>query len=268
MLCYVSIFPFCGVLLLGTFTTGTLNYSGSFFISVSAGAAAFIILELLLTGFFPKISRFLRTDEPSGETPTAPSGGELSAREIQKLRHDVKNNIATITALIDSGESKDREEAKRLLGELGERLGNALGGGNKTGIPSIDTAVYEKSKRCEELGIALDTHIEPLPETKIAPIDLSSLIANILDNAIEAARECGEGVIALRIFKYKGYLAVICENPTASMPRAVNGKLVSGKGSGHGYGVEIINDICGKNNGRFQYEFDGKKFKASAFLEL
>ena len=76
-------------------------------------------------------------------------------------------------------------------------------------------------------------------------------------------------MITIRIFKYKSYLAIICENPVSAAPLVVNGRLTSTKEEGsHGYGVEIIGDICKNNNGRFQYEFDNKTFKASAFLEL
>lgn len=270
MLNYAAVILFCGAQLLGIFTVN--SYSGTYAVLFPIRAAvgiALLIGLMPLLRFFPKICRLFQTDELGADMSfeaAVPNTDGLSAREMQKLRHDVKNNVATISALIDSG---DGEEAKRLLGELSARLGKALGGGNKTNVPAIDTAVSEKSKRCEELGITLDMHIEPLPEPKIPPIDLSSVISNILDNAIEAAQQCDEPIIAFRIFKYKSYLAVICENPTNSIPRVVNGSLVTTKdGGGHGYGVEIINEICKNNNGRFQFEFDNKIFKASAFLEL
>lgn len=270
MLNYAAVILFCGAQLLGVLTVNS-NSSTSYiiFVILAVVGAALLVGIMPLLRFFPKICRLFQTDELGADMSfeaAVQSNDGLSAREMQKLRHDVKNNVATISALIDSG---DTAEAKRLLGELSERIGKALGGDNKAGVPAIDTAVSEKSKRCDELGIVLDMHIEPLPETKIPPIDLSSVISNILDNAIEAAQKCEEPVIALRIFKYKSYLAVICENPTSSVPRVVNGSLATTKdGGGHGYGVEIINEICKNNNGRFQYEFDNKIFKASAFLEL
>lgn len=267
---YTALILFCISQLFGVFSTGVGSTAPQlpFVINTVLGAAMLIGITALLR-FFPRICKLLQTDELGAKLSfeaAPPSAGGLSLRDMQKLRHDVKNNIATISALIDNG---DAAEAKRLLDELGARLGSALGGSNKTGIPAADTAVSKKSKRCEELSITLDMHIEPLPETKIPPIDLSSVISNILDNAIEAAQGCENPVITLRIFKYKSYLAMICENPTNTAPRVVNGTLASTKdGGGHGYGVEIIGEICKNNNGRFQYEFDNKTFKASAFLEL
>ncbi len=270
MLNYAALILFCGAQLLGVFgVNSNSGTSAALFAARAVVGGALLIGLMPLLRYFPKICRLFQTEEVGADMSfeaAAPNSDGLSPREMQKLRHDVKNNAATISALIDSG---DAAQAKLLLGELAERLGKALGGGNKTNIPAIDTAVSEKSKRCEELGITLDMHIEPLPETKILPIDLSSVVSNILDNAIEAAQRCDEPVIALRIFKYKSYLAIICENPTDSAPRVVNGSLVTKKdGKEHGYGVEIINEICKNNNGRFQYEFDNEKFKASAFLEL
>lgn len=269
LLCYISIFLFCGTVLFGIFVTDSPKENVGFSVLVSAAALLIIVDELLLVRFFPKISRLLATDRAgafSEPQPTAPDTGGLSTRDMQKLRHDVKNNAATIAALIDDGE---KEEAGRLLSELAERLGNALGGGNKTNISAIDSTIGEKAKFCEEHGVTLDIHAEPLPDTKISPLDLSSVISNILDNAIEAAEKCKEPVITFRIFKYKSYLAITCENPISEAPRVLNGALASTKpGSGHGFGTEITNEICRNNNGRYQYEFDDKVFKASAFLEL
>lgn len=270
---YIAIILFCGTVLFGIFTVAGYDYHDPDISFVrSLLSLAIIVAALLVVRFMPKISRLLKADE-RGELSAfepfeikASDTGGLSPRDMQKLRHDVKNNAATISALIDRG---DGEEAKRLLSELAERLGNALGGGNKTNVSAIDSVVYEKAKLCEERGVTLDMHVEPLPDTKISPLDLSSVISNILDNAIEAAEKCEEPVITFRVFKYKSYLAVTCENPTAAAPRVVNGALATSKdGGGHGYGVEIISEICKNNNGRFQYEFDNKVFKASAFLEL
>lgn len=261
------------VQLFGVFSAGKTDQTPPILLllNVLLGIGIMTAVTALLNAF-PKLVRLLGRGVPEEsasfkDMPADASG--LSPREMQKLRHDVKNNIATILALIDSGDIGDRAEAKRLLGELGERLGGALGGGNKTGISTVDTAVSQKAALCEELSITLDIHAEPLPETKIPPIDLSSVISNILDNAIEAAQQCEAPMITLKIFKFKSYLAVICENPVSAAPRVVNGKLATTKdGGGHGYGMEIINEICKNNNGRFQYEFNDKTFKASAFLEL
>lgn len=235
--------------------------------------AALLALALTAVRLFPRLCGAVRKSRwaLSGDIkpPEYQSGepGGHSARELRKLRHDVKNNVVTITALIDSGESA---EAKRLLSELGERLTGALGSGGATGVAAIDSTLSAKSALCEERGVALDMRVEPLPETKIPPIDLSSAISNIIDNALEAAAHCTDPVIKLRIFKYKMYLAVICENPIAEKPRISGGKLVTSKENAdrHGYGTEIVSEICRQNNGSFRFEYTESSFKASAFLEI
>lgn len=270
LLNFIALILFWFVQLFGVFSAGKTPVTPQFLLLTnSLLGVGIIIVTLAMLNTFPKFAGLLRKGTPdrnvSSDEITKDKYG-LSPRETQKLRHDVKNNIATISALIDNG---DKAEAKRLLGELGERLASALGGENETGISTIDTTVSQKAELCKELSVTLDIHAEPLPETKIPSIDLSSVISNILDNAIEAAQSCEEPVITLRIFKYKSYLAIICENPVNTAPLVTNGRLATAKdGAGHGYGVEIISDICKNNNGRFQYEFDNKKFKASAFLEL
>lgn len=240
-------------------------------VSAALFAAALAGIIVMLR-FFPKLCRLIGDVKPSDAVGADiyGYGGEpqgSTVRQLQKLRHDVKNNIVTISALIDSGESA---EAKRLLSELGERLTSALGSEKATGIAAIDTTLSAKAALCEERGITLDLHAEPLPETKIPPIDLSSVLSNILDNAVEAAEQCPDPVITLRIFKYKMYLAIVCENPITDKPKTSGDRFITTKENErlHGCGTEIISEICRRSNGRAQFEFTENTFKAAAFLEI
>lgn len=233
-------------------------------------AALFIIALtgiIVMLRFFPKLCSLIGDVKPAMDGEVSEYERGNSVRQLQKLRHDVKNNIVTISALIDSGENA---EAKRLLNGLGERLTNTLGGEKMTGIAAIDTTLSAKAALCEERGITLDLHAEPLPETKIPPIDLSSVLSNILDNAVEAAEQCPDPVINLRIFKYKMYLAIVCENPITDKPRTNGDRFITTKENSrlHGCGTEIISEICRRSNGRAQFEFTENTFKAAAFLEI
>ncbi|MDE7362393.1 MAG: ATP-binding protein [Oscillospiraceae bacterium] len=244
------------------------TFGNATFLFFAAAFALALVTVIVLLRLMPKFYR--RTAARGGLFPSAEppeSAPAPSPRELQKLRHDVKNNIVTITALIDSGNSA---EAKRLLNELGDRLTSGLGSEKATGVASIDTTLAAKKKLCEERGVALEMRVEPLPETKIPPLDLSSVLSNILDNALEAAADCPEPVITLRVFKYKMYLAIVCENPVSGKLRIVGNRLITTKENigQHGYGTEIITEICGRNNGSFRYEHTEKTFKASAFLEI
>lgn len=235
--------------------------------AISVAFATVLAIVIVMLRFFPKLCSLIGDVKPTmdGEVSEYERGNPV--RQLQKLRHDVKNNIVTISALIDSGENA---EAKRLLNELGERLTSALGGEKMTGIAAIDTTLSAKAALCEERGITLDLHAEPLPETKIPPIDLSSVLSNILDNAVEAAEQCPDPVINLRIFKYKMYLAIVCENPITDKPRTNGDRFITTKENSrlHGCGTEIISEICRRSNGRAQFEFTENTFKAAAFLEI
>lgn len=235
--------------------------------AISVALAAVLAIVIVMLRFFPKLCNLIGDVKPAMDGEVSEYERGNSVRQLQKLRHDVKNNIVTISALIDSGENA---EAKRLLNELGERLTSALGDEKMTGIAAIDTTLSAKAALCEERGITLDLHAEPLPETKIPPIDLSSVLSNILDNAVEAAEQCPDPVINLRIFKYKMYLAIVCENPITDKPRTNGDRFITTKKNSrlHGCGTEIISEICRRSNGRAQFEFTENTFKAAAFLEI
>ncbi len=271
---YTALILFIGSQVFGMFAM-KYSYPYPYYRHALFFAASAVLLAGVLTmlRFFPRLcGRFQRggsgfiAENEDVRTAFRDEHGP-SVRQLQKLRHDVKNNIVTISALIDNGENA---EAKRLLGELGERITAALGSEKATGVAAIDTTLSAKAALCGEREITLDMRVEPLPETKIPPIDLSSALSNILDNAIEAAEKCPEPTITLRIFKYKMYLAIVCENPVSAPPKTVGGRLVTTKENGdrHGYGTEIVSEICRRNNGRFQFEFTDSEFKAAAFMEI
>ena len=261
---YISIILCTGSLLVSLLF---FEYKAFDYASISIALAAVLALVIVMLRFFPKLCGLVCEVKPVIDGEVSEYGNGDSVRQLQKLRHDVKNNIVTISALIDSGENA---EAKRLLNELGERLTNTLGGEKMTGIAAIDTTLSAKAALCEERGITLDLHAEPLPETKIPPIDLSSVLSNILDNAVEAAEQCPDPVINLRIFKYKMYLAIVCENPITDKPRTNGDRFITTKENArlHGCGTEIISEICRRSNGRAQFEFTENTFKAAAFLEI
>lgn len=72
---------------------------------------------------------------------------------------------------------------------------------------------------------------------------LSSLLSNLLDNAIEAAQQIHNGYIKIEIFKYKAYYGICVENSFLGKNSIVhNGsQLLSTKSNNamHGYGTPM-----------------------------
>lgn len=92
------------------------------------------------------------------------------------------------------------------------------------------------------------------------PKDLSTLIFNLLDNAFQASLEVN-GHVEFKMIYNASRLIIETINDVNEMPN-----FVSKKGSGHGYGMKIIQDIVRKYNGNIEYSYDNNKLKCIVYL--
>jgi len=192
---------------------------------------------------------------------------ERSAREMRRFRHDMKNYVANLAALYKTGNDKQAEE---LLSKLNISLRGIEESGNtdRTGNSAIDAVLSLKAAECESAGIRLDITPEPLVDMQISLTDLSSVLSNLFDNAIEAARCAETPFIKARIFIYKQYLSITVENSYKNPPTSDGENLITSKDDPclHGYGTRIISEICGRYNGNFRWEAGGGVFRADVLL--
>ncbi len=192
---------------------------------------------------------------------------ERSAREMRRLRHDMKNYVADLAALYQSGNDKQAEEllSKLNISLRGIEENRGMGG---TGNSAIDAVLSLKAAECESAGIRLEITPEPLVDMRISLADLSSVLSNLFDNAIEAARGADAPFIKARIFIYKQYLSITVENSYKIPPRSDGEKLMTSKDDPclHGYGTRIISEICGRYNGNFRWRAEDGVFRADVLL--
>ena len=115
--------------------------------------------------------------------------------------------------------------------------------------------------QCEAENICFKTNIGVADFSKLSDTDLVSLMSNILDNAIESAKNSQDKRVYLSINKTLGSEALTCINSCDKHPKTVNGQLVTSKQNQkhHGYGSKIISDIVKKYNGCYSWHFDEEK---------
>ena len=96
------------------------------------------------------------------------------------------------------------------------------------------------------------------------------MLANLLDNAVEAAELSERRIVNVKIFAYKDYLTIIVKNTFSGIIKQEKGKLGTLKHDSdpHGLGTEIISEICERNSGIYKYRVLGKMFTASAMMRI
>ena len=109
-----------------------------------------------------------------------------------------------------------------------------------------------------------------LPEKiSIDTTDLSSIFFNLLDNAIEACNASGnpEPEIRLSANISNGFLTIYMHN-TKNPLQSFTHKTTKSEPGSHGYGLSIIEDICQRYNGSYQWIDHNDTFDSIVLLQI
>lgn len=173
--------------------------------------------------------------------------------EVQQLRHDIKHWATGSLALIKQGEI---ERAKEYIGEMLKSNVGTLKIYAKTEVPVINAIINLKLTEAEEKGIKVMAAIG----TEIGVMDyygLSIIIANLLENAIEACeRTERENHIYYEMGIDGNYLKIFIKNTYDGS--GINTKTVKNNKQLHGFGIKAVREYSKKNGGILNfYEQDG-----------
>ena len=107
--------------------------------------------------------------------------------------------------------------------------------------------------------------------TNIRSVDLCAILGNLLDNAIDAARqvpERSERTVSLTIRRIHQMLVIKVENSFSAAPVQENGELKTTKNEGglHGWGLKSAQTAAEKYDGMVQTGVSGEIFRAVATL--
>ena len=126
-----------------------------------------------------------------------------------------------------------------------------------------------KRLRAEQEHIQVSYEILLPEKISINTTDLSSIFFNLLDNAIEACSASGNPDPEIRLSANisNGFLTVYMHN-TKNPMQTFTHKTTKSKPGAHGYGLSIIEDICLKYNGSYQWIDHGNIFDSVVLLQM
>ena len=108
------------------------------------------------------------------------------------------------------------------------------------------------------------------PHLSIPDHHLCSLVANLLDNAIEASRKIEDPKIVIEMKMVKDYLSLTIRNKMdpSMQDKALTIRTTKSDKKQHGLGRQIIDDIVRRYNGISTREIKDGWYIASVMLEL
>ncbi len=185
-------------------------------------------------------------------------------REIRKMRHDMKQHLATVSALQMEGKFDAAQEYISNISNDLERIEMLIDVGNDFVNAILNSKLSIAKSKGIEVICSSSSQLSGINE-----YDLCNLIGNMLDNAIEAAEKVAENsVIEVSIISDKHKVMIKVSNSIAKSVLSVNSALRTTKEEStlHGFGITSIRSIAEKYNGSADFYEENLTFICRVIL--
>lgn len=184
-----------------------------------------------------------------------------------KLFHDFHNHIGALRQLLSHEKYAEAVEYLDELQSPVKEMTDAVWTGDET----VDYLINSKAAAAAASKIQLQAQVEFPRHTNIRSMDLCAILGNLLDNALEAARQVPfseQRFIKLTIRRINQMLVIKVENSFSASPVQVKGLLKTTKTESglHGWGLKSAQTAAEKYDGMIQTTYTGNTFRAVATL--
>jgi len=171
---------------------------------------------------------------------------------MRSWRHDFHNHLQSLMVMSRKSGSAEMEA---YVAKLGHSLGDVEGICH-TGWQALDAIVSVKHALAKADGIVVNVTITPIPPVPMSDIDMTNLLGNLFDNAIESCRR----VDALRrsidfsLGVMGNMLCIRISNHTDGTERVEDGRFLTTKADKglHGLGLASVDRIVAATGGLVQ----------------
>ncbi len=180
--------------------------------------------------------------------------------ELRIFRHDIKNRLLSLMALVKDGKSnKALQIMENNLDWLEEMNNNIINSGN----PVVDAILQAKLHTAKDKSISLRISTKLAEEIKIDELELGIVLGNALDNAIEAVEKNKDDVnkfISLTLMLTDGRISISVSNPVEYYVNTESLTTSKSDKEKHGYGIKSIKAIAQKYDGIVSVNCKNKMF--------
>ena len=194
---------------------------------------------------------------------------QLNYDELRMIRHEIKNHDFYMKELVEAGRYDElKEYLESNLAEHADWL-RTYECGNYT----VDVILNHEMTAARRFGVEIVPEVLIQKELPWPAEDICSLLSNLLDNAIEAARDSGaaEKKILFRMQPRQEYLFIRVSNPVSpDVPEGSKQHLHTTKADKevHGFGTRVMRRIVKKYNGSIRFEVKDGQFITDVMLEV
>ena len=173
-----------------------------------------------------------------------------SVSEIRKINHDIKNHLVAINSYIDENENKKASECiNELLPKL--RFQKNI---EYCKDELINGMLNYKVKEAENKDIKVSVNVNIDTVINIDSFDVTIILGNLLDNAIEASMETDKKLIDIKLYTDRGLFFIEIKNSYKTIIKIDKENYLTTKDDkeAHGVGIQNVRKIVDKNEGYFK----------------
>lgn len=193
---------------------------------------------------------------------------DSSNKTLRAWKHDHVNHLQTIQQLVGM---QQITECKEYLSQLITMIHTDTQG-MYTGNPAVDAILAVKRQEAKEAGIAFECELY-LPKhasMPLNPVEFSSVVGNLLNNAMEASVATKEAFVRLSMKTVKSTLFITVENSSrGKYTYGSKGEFLSTKEEqGHGLGLKRVETLINGAGGFCKINPQNDRFEVSIMLPL
>ena len=169
---------------------------------------------------------------------------------MRGYKHDFHHHLQTLKGQLEAGET---DRALAYIEQLDQQLMN-MDTLLKTGNVSLDAILSAKIAQAKAENIAVTVKACVPDSLTITDVELSILVGNLLDNAIEACLDVADGRFIRIYMSIKGKMLYFSMLNSAGEKRKKRGSLfTSHKNGAHGFGLRRAEAILEDHGGWCKY---------------
>lgn len=188
-------------------------------------------------------------------------------RQMRGWRHDYRNHMQVMKAMLSLGKTKELEEYLQELDRDLTEVDTVV----KTGNITVDAVLSSKITAARKNGIPVNAKAAVPKKLGVSETDLCVIIGNLLDNAAEANMKLPKEQRFLRIYmgELQSQLYISVTNAgLGRLRQGNNGYPTTKGGKNHGFGLQRIDKAVRRSGGSVNRQSEEGVFATEVLLPL
>ncbi len=190
-----------------------------------------------------------------------------SLESVRSFRHDMRNHLILLNSLVEKNEY---DEASKVISQITGAI-DVKNEYAQSGNITVDSILNFKLQEAVKHDISVSLELNIPEKLNITPFDMSVILGNLLDNAINASSKLEKDKkLDLKIDYKRGRLFINLSNTYNGILNYKGDKLVTSNRDkeAHGIGMKNINAVLDKYDGVMEIDHTENVFTAIILLYL